>query len=104
MIETIKNNVINLIDNIEEMVICFYQQKKEQGYAKLDGTLNLLGNVMDELAYLKRENEKMSINLDGMNIALNHALVALQEKDTILFSDILNYELLPQLREVAIII
>lgn len=101
MIETIKNNVINLIENIEEMVICFYQQKKEQGYAKLDETLNLLGNVMDELSYLKKENDKLSFDLDSMNIALNHALVALQEKDTILFSDILNYELLTQLREVT---
>lgn len=101
MIETIRNNIMDLILNTEKMAICFYQQKKEEGYGKLDGVFNQLGNVMDEVALLKKERLDIHINIDCMNEALNHALLALQEKDTILFSDILNYELLEQFRNIV---
>lgn len=101
MIETIRNHIVDLISNTEEMAICFYQQKIEEGYVKLDEVFNQLGNVMDEVAYLKKERIDLQINIGCMNEALSNALQALQDKDTVLFSDILNYELLEQFRNLV---
>lgn len=98
MIDMIRKNIESTIANLEIMAVYFYQQKNEEANEMLNPLFGQLGNTMDEIAYLAKEQPELPIEMNEMNHVLNKALQALQEKDTILFSDIINFEFLVQLR------
>ncbi|WP_313131388.1 hypothetical protein [Anaerocolumna sp.] len=81
------------IQSIDQTTKLFYQQKTKEGYEELESTLNFLANTMDGIfTYIKAgknigadENKLVQLLTDSMN--------AMEKKDTILLSDILQYEL-----------
>lgn len=96
----IKNNVNELIMLLDEITLCFYQQKKEEGYSKLDCVLSKLSDVMDEIVYIKDTNKEIPVDIIKLNKALNLGLHALQENDIVMFSDVMHFEFVEQLNEI----
>jgi hypothetical protein len=85
-----KKKIMTAMEAIEEVTLLFYQQKTKEGYNKLEAVLTDISGVIELLYALKKEelyrtNEMLEI--------LRAAMAALEKKDLILLSDILNYEL-----------
>lgn len=81
---------IKLIDEISEL---FYQQKLEQGYNKFEDAVTMLTQLMNGLFTINLENSEFDTERDKIVQILTSAMQALEAKDTILLSDILQYEL-----------
>jgi len=78
------------IEDIDELTMLFYQQKNQEGYAKLDDTLTSISNAVD---FIGRYPNQVSYPMEHINEILNAAMASLEKKDVILLSDILLYEL-----------
>lgn len=96
-----KNDILKAIESIEELTTLFYQQKVDEGYQKLDSTLTYIAEAID---YSYKYNSETMNYINEMQIILNKAVISLEKKDTILLSDILNYELKGVLETVLIIL
>lgn len=78
---------------IEETTTLFYQQKNQEGYQLLNHTLTVLIQVVNEIFTIKQENNTIDIDEQKLNLVLGDAMVAIEQKDTILLSDLLNFDL-----------
>lgn len=88
----LRNEIEELIKSIDQTITQFYQQHTQEGYSKLNDTLTKLMKVLGAVENYKIEHNCENIDINSMNQVLNQALNALEEKDTILFSDILQFE------------
>ena len=79
--------------SIEETTVCFYQNKISEGYQRLDDTLVRLSNLMNEIALYREQGNEIEINEREIVTRLTEAMNALEQKDTLLLSDILEYEI-----------
>ena len=71
----------------------FYQQKTDEGYQQLDSTLAVLTETMGRIFKYKEEGHDILIDEHQLVQVLTEAMKAMEEKDTVLLSDILQYEL-----------
>lgn len=81
------------IESIDITTGLFYQQKKKEGYESLNETLTILIQTVDLMSKAASENVDLSIDVNQINQFLGNAMRALQQKDTILLSDILTYDI-----------
>lgn len=91
--ESLKEIIINIIDAIEVTTNLFYQQKNQEGFAELEGIIYLLNNMTNKVSEFELEGNRVNIDIVKVNQVLTDAMNALENLDTILLSDILNYEL-----------
>jgi hypothetical protein len=94
----LEQRIYQTIDSIEETTALFYQQKTEDGYQRLQATLEGIIGSVDQL--YTQDNVQANNSNDILNI-LNTAMAALENKDTILLSDILKYDLKQELVKAA---
>ena len=93
----IKEKIEQSINEINEVVEMFYQQKTQEAYTKLDPVLgNLLAAIDAAVAY-QQEHSEIEIDVNGLTEALKEALSAIEEKDAILMADVLKYEVIEKL-------
>lgn len=92
----------NVIGSIEETTSLFYQQRSQDGYNKLEIMLGMLMNVIKDLDIMKSEGVEIGIDESLLIQKLAEAMDALEQKDTILLSDILQYEVVELLEKVMI--
>jgi len=92
---TSPNIIIDAIKAIEENTKLFYQQKAKEGYEMLNHTLALLTQTIDLLKKSPIETDSLYIDEKLLNGVLTDAIKALEYGDTILFSDILYFDLIP---------
>lgn len=81
-----------VIESIEVTTGLFYQQNIREGYNKLEQTLNNL-SLLTNLINIDDASEEDTLLANQFNDILKEALQALEQGDTILFSDILQYDL-----------
>lgn len=74
-----------ILDKLDSVVEVLYQQDINKGYSELG---MLLGAINDAL-----QSGELNVELEAFNVVLRKAMEALEEKDTVLVADILNYEL-----------
>lgn len=86
-----------ITEQIEEVSDLFYQHKDHEGYVKLNDTISYLLELAEQLKKLVAEQPQLCLNEQEFLSVLNEALTALEEKDTVLLSDILQYDLTEQL-------
>lgn len=91
--ESLKEIIKNVIDGIEVTTNLFYQQKNQEGFTELEGIIYLLNNMTNRVSELELEGNHVNIDIVKVNQILTDAMNALENLDTILLSDILNYEL-----------
>lgn len=97
--EKLKEIIINIIEAIEITTNLFYQQKNQEGFTELEGIIYLLNNMTNRVSELELEGNHVNIDIIKTNQILTDAMNALENLDTILLSDILNYELKEMLIE-----
>lgn len=87
------NIIEELIQKIDNTTELFYQQKSSAGYKFLEEIIGELINLNDKFSGLQNDGFNINIDIDKLNNILSEAMAALEKRDTILLSDILNYEL-----------
>jgi acyl-CoA hydrolase len=97
MISKVKANLKNFIQITEEMTTAFYQRKDKQGYELYEKFLDALVDVVDELAYLN-DNKMLQVDVSKINGMLAKALQALEINDTVTFADVIQFEILSDIK------
>ncbi len=81
------------IGSIEITSELFYQQNIQEGYSQLEQTLAILSGLADLLYAEDADSVDCQIDSSRFSAILSDALGALEQKDTVLLSDILQYDL-----------
>ncbi len=89
------SQVINEINDVTELL---YQQKTKEGYLLLNGTLGKIMNIIDSI-YQLRSEQNILFDDNRLINNLKTAMEAMENKDNIMLADILNYEIVEQLKE-----
>ncbi len=89
------------IQEIQETTELFYQQKTQEAYEKLQGTLNVIMQAVNVLHEYEQEQEEFPLEEERLLSALTDALNAMQEGDVVLLADILEYDFVEYLQELA---
>ncbi|ROR31544.1 hypothetical protein EDD66_101161 [Mobilisporobacter senegalensis] len=89
----LKDIIKESIQSINQTTELFYQQKTKEGYEQLENTLILLSNTMNSVFSYIKEGNDIGINENELVQLLSDAMNAMEKKDIILLSDILQYEL-----------
>lgn len=85
---------------IEKTTELFYQQKIDEGYKELNHTLIMLTDTMNHIFTYKAEGYDIGVEEDHLVQVLTEAMNALEMKDVILLSDIMQYDLKELLEKV----
>ena len=93
----IREQIAQNIQEIDEVVEMFYQQKTQEAYTKLDPVLGNLLAAIDAVVAYQQEHSEIEIDINGLTEALKEALSAIEEKDAILMADVLKYEVVEKL-------
>lgn len=93
----IREQIAQNINEINEVVEMFYQQKTQEAYAQLDPVLGNLLGAIDAIVAYQQEHSEIEIDVKGLTEALKEALSAIEEKDAILMADVLKYEVIEKL-------
>jgi len=89
----LKKILSEAIESIDTTTGLFYQQKNKEGYQSLNETLTILIQTVDLISKTESENVKLNIDVHQINLFLENAMKAMQQKDTILLSDILSFDI-----------
>lgn len=93
-----KEQISLMIREIIEVTDDLYQEKLNRGYSKLNSMLGKLTELADQLYSLSRE-DKLDFDEHRFLENLTRAMKAMEEKDNVLLSDILTYDIGGQLLE-----
>ncbi len=91
--EDIKQIIRDAIGLIDETTTYFNQNKVNDGYKRLDKTLVQLDKAMSAVSLYRQEGGLIDIDEDRIVKNLTEAMKALENKDMLLLSDILEYEI-----------
>jgi acetyl-CoA carboxylase beta subunit len=89
----IEKSITEAIDAISRVTDLFYQSKTEEGYKELEKVLIVLNNMVNVIAMEARNGVNILLDEGKLNEILTEAMKALEAGDTILFSDIFEYDL-----------
>ncbi|MDF2472549.1 MAG: hypothetical protein K0R21_331 [Anaerocolumna sp.] len=89
----IKVKVEEAITSIEQVTELFYQNQIKAGYEQLEKTILILVTTVDELYAYKSLGNEIGVKEMQLNEVLTQAVNAMESKDSLLLSDILQYEL-----------
>lgn len=96
-ITALNNMIMDASKAIDDNTALFYQQKEKDGYEMLNRTLALLVETTNELLNSQTESNKKNVDQEKLNYVLSNAMIAIENGDTILLSDILFFDLKPLL-------
>lgn len=89
----IREKLEEAITSIEQTTDFFYQNKVNEGYTQFEKTLLVLTNTINDIFEYKIQGNEIGIEESHLIEVLTEAMNAMEAKDTLLLSDILNYEL-----------
>lgn len=92
-----KEFIVDIIKDIDVVTDLFYQDKENQGYHELTLLLTKLNSFIEFLISEKDTIEKT--RQDKLLRVMMQAMNAMEEKDIVLLSDVLQYELKEQLED-----
>lgn len=96
-----KEIVENAIQIIRETTELFYQQKVKEAYNKMQETIDHMVKAVDILHGYKSEHEAFGLEEERLVTSLTDAMNAMQEGDTVLLADILEYDFVEYLQELT---
>ncbi len=89
----LKQKLMETLELISETTQLFYQNKPEEGYQQLQSLLTVIGIRINEIDEYKKADNEIGIDETALVDVLNQALATLENNDTLLFSDIFEYDL-----------
>ncbi len=97
--EGMKQYLQEAINAIKDTTGSFYQNRISEGYKQLERTIVLLDNLLIKAASLKQEGQTLPLDENKMLASLTEAMKAMEAKDVILLSDIMEYEIKEMLEQ-----
>ncbi len=94
-----KEMIIDASKAIENNIALFYQQKNKEGYEMLESALALLIQTTNGILNSQIGKDDLHIEEQKLNDILSKAMNAIESGDTILFSDVLYFDLIPLLKK-----
>ncbi|HAB59324.1 MAG TPA: hypothetical protein DCE48_01170 [Lachnospiraceae bacterium] len=99
------DNLIEKINKLGDMVIevtdSFYQQKEKQGYQMFESLYTTLIQVVDQLLIMDDELQIKKNEKNLISQYLIEALQSLENQDVILFADVLRYDVMGLINNIA---
>lgn len=96
----LKDWIMSVVIIVEETATLFYQQKSQDAYTKLLQGIDELTIIIGKLDEIPIKD---SLNIDKNKLlnTLKETMHALEDRDTVLIADILQYDLIDQLKEIC---
>lgn len=96
-----KKLVKKVLEDVKEGVALFYQQKTGEALQQFGVVLEKVMTMVDTLFQYKEEHDEFPIDEEKVKSSLTEALAALEEKDMILFADIIQYDFVEYIEDLA---
>lgn len=96
-----KELVIKTIDDVKDTVDLFYQQKDADAFSKFIVVIEEITNAIDILFVYKSEHEEFELDENKVCEILKDAMEALQNADSVLLADILQYDFIEYIEEIT---
>lgn len=96
-----KELVVNTIERIKETVDLFYQQKQKTALNELNTVLVDITASIDVLFEYKAAHTEFALDEAKITESLKEAMEALQNMDTVLLADILQYDFVEYMEELV---
>lgn len=93
----IKELTQELINHIDEMTDCLYQNNEQKGYAMLNDFIIKMETLIGEIRNYQNESNSRIVDEEKLLSTVGEAFGAMQEKDIVLLADIFNYDIKEQL-------
>lgn len=95
-----KIRIEEAVASIDRTTELFYQNQIKSGYEQLENTILILSKTIDEIYRYKNQGHVIEVNKEELNGALVQAVNAMEGKDSLLLSDILQYEINEMLKKI----
>lgn len=92
-----RENISGLLGELHDIAELIYQQRINEGYAKLNLTLAHLSVVYDAILAYKQEHPELEIDQIHLLENLSAAMQAMTNNDAVLLADIIQYDICEQL-------
>ena len=89
----VDKNITEIIEAISKVTGLFYQNRTEEGYRELEKVLIALSSLVSIISEEIKDSRDRLLDEEKLNEVLTQAMKALEAGDTILFSDIFEYDL-----------
>lgn len=96
-----KEFVTKVLEDVKESIDLFYQQKTGEALQQFGLVLEKVMDMVDTLFQYKEEHDEFALDEDRVKNSLTEALTALEEKDMILFADIIQYDFVEYIEELV---
>lgn len=97
----LKKDIETVINDLESIVEMFYQQKVLEAYSELNTALGKIMEITEVVQNYTAQNPDKEIYMDDLLNALKETLSAMEERDVVLVADVLKYEVIEKLNDVA---
>lgn len=97
----LKKEIETVINDLDSIVEMFYQQKVQEAYSELNTALGNIMEITEVVQNYTAQNSDKEINMDILLNALKETLSAMEERDVVLVADVLKYEVIEKLNDIA---
>ena len=97
----LKKEIETVINDLDSIVEMFYQQKVQEAYSELNTALGKILEITEVVQNYTAQNSDKEINMDILLNALKETLSAMEERDVVLVADVLKYEVIEKLNDIA---
>lgn len=97
----LKKEIETVINDLDSIVEMFYQQKVQEAYSELNTALGKIMEITEVVQNYAAQNSDKEINMDILLNALKETLSAMEERDVVLVADVLKYEVIEKLNDIA---
>ena len=95
----LKESIEEIMNQIKETAELLYQQKYAGAYQKLDKLLIDFVDIIDNIYAYKKNGDLDTDSTGRLTEMLKVALCALENKDYVLLADVLQYDILAELKK-----
>ena len=97
----LKKEIETVINDLDSIVEMFYQKKVQEAYSELNTALGKIMEITEVVQNYTAQNSDKEINMDILLNALKETLSAMEERDVVLVADVLKYEVIEKLNDIA---
>ena len=95
-----KQQLKDTIISLNEILELFYQQNNSEAFEKFDEVILEVTKTIDGLERYKNEHQNFEMDEEKICRILTEAMQALQSSDSVLMSDILQYDFVEYMNEI----
>lgn len=96
-----KELIKKILEEVKESIALFYQQKTEEALQQFGVVLGKVMTMVDTLFQYREKYDEFPIDEEKVKNSLTEALAALEEKDMILFADIMQYDFVEYIEDLV---